>query len=115
MAKRTSVRKFSTEEVQGEGSYVILSSLTVNEVRELRKKGKDEDFDAFEGGIDLLTAHILKWDWVDNEGKPLPLPKNDPTVVGQLTHEEADFLSDLLIAAGSKNSGSSSPPPSGQE
>ena len=114
MAKRTSVRRFNTEEVQGEGSYVILSSLKVDEVRELRKKGKDEDFDAFEGGIALLTQHILKWDWVGDDGKPLPLPKDDPTVVGQLTHEEADFLSDLLIQAGSKNSGSRPPKSSGQ-
>lgn len=113
MAKRTSVRKFNTEEVQGEGSYVILSSLKIDEIRELRKASKDDKYDIFEGGLEMLEKHILKYNWVGDDGKPLPLPKNDPSVIGQLTHEETEFLSSLLIEAGSKNSESGSPKPSG--
>lgn len=100
MARRTSVRKHSSEEVQGEGSFVVLSSLKVDEVRALRKADKDDkDFDAFEGGMKILAQHIVDWDWVDDDGTLLPLPKESPDVVGQLTNEEADFLSELLTTS----------------
>lgn len=103
MAKRISVRKFDTEKVQGEGSYAILSSLKVDEVRKLRIQGKDPEFDAFEGGMELLAEHIVEYNWVDDEGELLPLPSEDPTVIGKLTHAEADYLADLMIGASSKN------------
>lgn len=103
MPKRVSVRRFETDEVQGEGSYVVLTSLKVKEVRWLRQQSKDKDFDAFEGGLKLLVQHILKWNWVDDHGEALPLPSVDPSVVDNLTNDEADYLSELLIDAESKN------------
>jgi len=103
MAKRTSLKKRDTSEVQGEGSYVVLSSLTVKEVRKARKVGRDPECDAFEEGIKLLARHIVAWDWVDDEGKPLPLPKDSPGVMDELTNEESELLANLLIGDDAKN------------
>jgi len=63
MSKRKSVRTYTSEEVQGEGSKVVLSSVKVREIRRLRKLGDTPDFDEFEGGIELLAKHIVSWNW----------------------------------------------------
>lgn len=121
MAKRRTVVKHETDEIQGEDSYVVLSALKVKEIRNLRQVGKDERVkarawakkqsklrgvdvdeseyegaDPFEGGLEILSKHILDWNWVDDEDNPLPLPKDDPDVLGELTNDETDFLSDLM-------------------
>lgn len=98
MAKRTSIVKHETDEFQGEGSFVVLSAMKVREVRELRRL--DDDADGFEIGIQMLADHIIEWNWVDDEGESLPLPKDDPEAIGRLTNSEADFLSELLIPKG---------------
>lgn len=109
MARRVSVVKHDTEEVQGEGSYVVLSALKVKEIRVLRQQAKSEGedkgaVDPFEGGLEILSAHIIDWNWVDDDGDLLPLPKDSPDVVGELTNDEAEFLSNLLTGDGeSKN------------
>lgn len=97
MPKRKSVRTHKTDEVQGEGSFVVTTSVKVREIRELRKLGKDPDFDEFEGGISLLARHIKDWNWVDDDGKPLLLPKDNPEVIDELTNEESEFLVGLLM------------------
>ncbi len=97
MAKRVSVVKYETDEVQGEGSYVVLSALKVKEIRALRQKGKDDETDAFEGGLEILAKHVVDWNWVDDDGKPLDLPKDNSDVIDELTNEEAELLSELLI------------------
>lgn len=102
MPKRQSVKTHDSDEVQGDGSKVVLSSVKVREIRALRKLGDDPNFDEFEGGVALLSKHIVKWNWVDDEGKPLPQPKEDPDVIDELTNEESEFLVGLLIGA-SKN------------
>lgn len=106
MSKRVSVIKYETDLVQGEGSYVVLSALKVREIRALRQKGKEaekaeeagEDTDdaAFEGGLKILSEHVVDWNWVDDEEKDLPLPKDDPDIIDDLTNDETEFLSDLL-------------------
>jgi len=105
MAKRTTVKRFDTDEVQGEGSYVVLSSLKVKEIRHLRNadKAKDNDFDAFDEGCKLLAQHIVDWNWVDDEDQPLPLPKGKVSVIDMLTNEESEFLSDLMTGTDTKN------------
>jgi len=105
MAKRVSVIKYNTDEVQGEGSFVVLSALKVKEIRELRQQGKKKGFDAFEGGIQLLAQHVVDWDWVDDEGEPLPLPKSDLGVVDLLTNDEAELLSILLTGGQDEEEG----------
>ena len=97
MPKRKSVKKHDTSEVQGEGSYVILSSVKVWEIRKLRQESANPDVNQVEAGIVLLARHVVGWNWVDDEGQPLPVPKDDPTVVDELTEEESEFLANLLV------------------
>lgn len=92
MSKRTSVKQFPCDEIQGEGSYVVVTAVKVREIRGIRKKAKDPEFDDFEGGIQLLARHIVKWNFVDDEGNPLPIPSEDPKVIDELTDEESQFL-----------------------
>ena len=99
MPKRKSVKKHDTSEVQGEDSYVLLSGVKVREIRKVRKLAKTEDFDEFEGGISLLAGHIVGWNWVDDEGKLLPVPKDHPEVVDELTNEESVFLTNLMLGS----------------
>lgn len=43
-------------------------------------------------GDQLMIDHIAEWNWVDDEGKPLPLPKTNPEVIDELMNEEIRFL-----------------------
>lgn len=123
MATRKSVKRFETESVQGEGSFVILSSPKVEQILEwqekaaaLKPEGKAKglsDAEAIKIGMEMLAEHIIDWDWVDDHGQPLPVPNGDVDVIAQLTMEETNLLSDLLTDAGSKNSVSGSATPSG--
>ena len=95
------VRRYETEEVQGEGSYVVLSSLKVGEVRKLRKQS-DGEGDEVLAGLKMLSTHILEWNWVDDNDKDLPLPKGKIAVMDELTNEEVELLSELLIGGNEK-------------
>ena len=97
MPKRQSVKTHKSDEVQGEGSFVVTTEVKVREIREIRKHADDEDFDEFEGGIALLAKHVVKWNWVDDEGEPLPSPKEDPDVIDELTNAESEYLVGLLM------------------
>lgn len=104
MAKRRVQKRFDTKEVQGEGSYVILTSLRVKERRDFIKKNKtDDDFSALEWGVELLTKHVIEWNWVGDSGDLLPLPKDEPQVMDYMTDEESEFLANLLVNSDPKN------------
>lgn len=97
MPKRKTVKRFETEDLQGEDSYVVITGLKVKEVKALRKlDSDDDDFDAFEGGLNFIRQHVLDWNWVDDLGEPLPTPKEDPDVVYELTNEESEFLANII-------------------
>ena len=97
MSKRKSVRKVRTGQVHAPNSWVIVSALKVKEIRALRKRAAEDEYDAFEGGLDMLASHILDWNWIDDEDNPLPLPKDDPNVIDELTNDESEFLANLLM------------------
>jgi hypothetical protein len=94
--KRRRVRRHSSDEVQGDGSWVVVVALTVAEMREFRKRGEEEGFDAFELGVEVLQTHVREWNWVDDDGQPFPQPKDDPSVIDLLTDDEVAFLSSLI-------------------
>jgi len=94
--KRRRVRRHASNDVQGEGSWVIVAALTVAEMREFRKRAEEKGFDAFELGVDVLRTHVYEWNWVDDDGKPFPQPKDDPSVIDLLTDEEVEFLSGCI-------------------
>lgn len=119
MPKRVGVKRHNSQEVQGEGSYVVVTGVKVKEIRRIRQQTRDAErerarhdvllkedplaqvpeveYDEFESGLALLASHIVDWNWVDDEGDPLPLPKDDPAVVEELTNEESEFLIQLLM------------------
>ena len=41
---------------------------------------------------ELLKTNVMKWNWVDDDGAPLPLPSVDPDVSKQLSYEEVKCL-----------------------
>lgn len=94
MPERKNVRKFDSSSVQGEGSYVTLSRLTVQERLDAMNAG---DANTFEMGIELLKDHVLEWNWVDDEGKPLPQVPDSPEVLHAITLDEADFLGRCMM------------------
>ena len=91
--KRRRVVRHASNDVQGEGSWVITAALTVAEMRDFRKRADEEDFDAFELGVEVLRTHVYEWNWVDDDDVPLPQPKDAPEVIDLLTDDEVEFLS----------------------
>lgn len=78
--------KVDASEVQGKGATVELFYLTLNE--------QERAFGGDYSQRDLLTEHVVKWNWVDNEGEALePLPE----AIGKLNSKERDFLMDALF------------------
>ena len=94
--KRRRVQRHASNEVQGEGSWAITASLNVAEMRQYRKRAEEDDFDAFEMGIEVLRTHVYEWNWVDDDDEPLPQPKDDPEVIDLLTDDETEFLSKCI-------------------
>lgn len=97
MPERKSTRKVNSQEVQGDDSFVVLHRITVGERRALESaqsqaEAKGEKFDVEQYGIDVLTRHLVAWNWVNDAGDPLPLPNADATVIDRLTDEELKFL-----------------------
>lgn len=97
MAKRkqASIQRFETDEVQGEGSYVELKSLTLGEIRKLRKSTKGDTDDPVETVTKMLAKQLVAWDWVDDSGKELPC---DIKGLDQLFESEAEYLVNLLVS-----------------
>lgn len=66
--------------------------------------------DAAFGGIEKMLGHaIVAWNWTDDDGEALPLPSEDPEVLGELYHEEVTWLTNATPGGGadaeeSKNS-----------
>lgn len=87
MPRMTQTRRIDTESVQGEGSWVDATSPRVREVRRCAVGGQE-----YESALALLTAHIVGWNWTDEEGNALPIPSEDENVVDDMTQDEIIFL-----------------------
>jgi hypothetical protein len=78
------------ESVQGNaGAEVTFRALKVRVLREYRSTGMTD--------ADLLERHVVDWSgFEDDNGKPLPSPKDEPEVLGELyLHEQR--LAQLLL------------------
>ena len=57
----------------------------------------ETDIDALGYGIGKLKVHVLDWNWLDDNGDPLPKPKEDETVFDELTTDEVTFIINKLM------------------
>ena len=97
-------RKYKTKkrvecaEVQGDDSYCEMSSLLVEHAKVLfGDAGLDMSKSiTFDQGLELLKSMVISWNWVDDDGQPLPQVKDDPEIVHRLPVEEMQFLVDHL-------------------
>lgn len=111
MARVTS-KRIETPELQGEGSYIIVRPLewkitklareflAIGDVS-VRTDMTDEQKIAHIKEETRLTemclfGSILEWNWSDEEGRPLPLPRT-PEDLDALTNDEVSFLTNCAL------------------
>jgi len=100
MPQRQAVRKIDSTEVQGDGSWVRMRKPKGRDIKEAMKKNEAQGEDAggleaYADSMDLLRTHVLEWNWVDDDDKPLPHPQ-DADVFDELTIGEIQFLTEHL-------------------
>ena len=87
MPQRQRVKQIKSEEVQGADSWVKIRKPTVGEARELL------------GNTELgakFQQVVLAWNWVDDNGDPLPQPSEVPDITDLLTADEITFINGAL-------------------
>lgn len=101
--RKTAKVRVASDEVQGEGSWVEVRRMKWGEIKSLSKKqreikaGGDETADmAIEVSDELLAEHVLAWNWVGEDGEPLPQPHRNVAAMDDLTDEEFSFLADAI-------------------
>jgi hypothetical protein len=89
------LNRVDSAEVQGEGSFVLLKRPSWSEMRKYME-GKIDAEDLTVYGKQYLQMTVLDWNWVDDNGNPLPKPSDNPDVIDQLSIEESTFLMNAL-------------------
>jgi len=106
MARRNATYRVSSEQVQGEGSYVVLRCLSYARARDAALLA-DEANAAAEAQYtqQMITEGVVDWDWVDDDGNRLPLPRevDDFDDLGLLVHEVEFLVTHLTQAPDTKN------------
>jgi hypothetical protein len=81
--------QIATPEIQGADSWVEVVPFLVGERLELPAKNDR---------MQLLAERVLAWNWVDQEGEPLPQPGGDQSVFREkLTTFEIVALTELVL------------------
>lgn len=69
-----------------EGLEVVMRSVTIREMRQLRGTSGDSEQDGFDGLLGLVAEHMVEWNREDEDGQALP-----PTLES-LEDEEAALI-----------------------
>lgn len=104
---RVTSRRVETPELQGEGSFVVFRKLSHGAVKEVRrfmvigdvKERKDltvEQIDEMIAKEEILTLELVsngiaEWNWQDDAGNPLPIPKTTEDL-DKMTDEEVQYI-----------------------
>ncbi len=78
--------------MQGEGSFVKLRALPYGMVTSRAKINQDDMAAVLAFNEEFLAAVVVDWNWVDDDGKQLPLPADDPKVLNRLVIPEFEFI-----------------------
>ena len=92
--RQVKTRRIATLSVQGEDSFVVVRPPKWGLLRKAQQQSKADD--AAAAGVtfasDLIVASVVEWNWTDDEGLPLPLPKDNPAIIDELDADEVAFL-----------------------
>lgn len=91
-------RTVDSTEVQGEGSWVKLKAPTLEDVRGVTMPAEGDSKSALDFGSAILGNLLVEWNWVDDDGEPLPKPT--PEIVAGLPYAEVQFLMTALNLEG---------------
>jgi len=97
---RKSVVKLDSNKVQGVGTWVKVSKMTVGEIMDVDTLSEEEG--KIQYSTRMLKEHVMEWNWTDDEGKPLPQPKDDPAQLENLTQDEFQFLCEVVVSGGTE-------------
>ncbi len=99
--RQPKTRRIPTDSVQGPDSYAVIRPPKWGLLRKAQKQAKASD--QADAGIafaeELLVKSVVDWNWTDDEGEPLPLPKDDPAVLDDLDADEVAFLVEKITGA----------------
>jgi len=111
---RQRIRRHDSSKVMGHGSYVVIAAITMGDAQRLKEQTEppelmegesEEDYKErlaeHEKRVEKLNNIALadvtrEWNWVDDEGNPLPQPYQNPDVFDLLSGEEIEFITDRM-------------------
>lgn len=100
MAKRQAIYTIPSADVQGEGSWVKVRAITRGQLVELATLAQRYDTLSVEERAQvenqLISDLVVDWNWVDDDGNPLPLPRDHPELIASLPQREVQFLLDAI-------------------
>lgn len=96
MAKRQRTRRVSPTP-QGTDSFIEIRELTVGEAKAFQERAKgNQNGEVDAVAMEALSEMVIAWDWVDDDGQPLPQPHNNPDVFDLLIPSEIQFITEAL-------------------
>lgn len=109
MPERKNTFRVESDEVQGEGSFVVLRKPSWREQQDKNERIAEANGGAMprsmaelarvttewlrtnrEVAEQQVAGCVVRWNWVDDEGKPMPLPKDGG--MAQLSFDEMQWL-----------------------
>ena len=97
MPQRKSTHRYDATEVQGEGAYVVVRTTSYGQQKNfVRNSESMTDYEKQLAIEAMIVENVIEWNWVNDDGEPLPLPKNDPGIMEELTANEVVFLGEAI-------------------
>lgn len=90
--RSNNVKRLDSDEVQGEGSYVLLRALPYSMVTARARIDQGDLQQVLAFNQEFLAGVVVDWNWVDDAGELLPLPSVDETVINRLVIPEFEWI-----------------------
>jgi len=112
MPKRPdAIRHIETPDLQGEDSWVEIRRAKGRDLKKIipmgaRLRADDTpDLEKYEFSEQRLRDLIVAWNWVGDDGKPLPLPRDQADITEELTEDELLFLIEQITGKSEEETG----------